>query len=369
MNKLLTSLLVIILLSSCKNMIDEEYVITQFQENSGKIDAMEFRVHKIDTFTTEQRNVWNNTGFAIIEKDEKDKLFGFSFYGKRDDSEKEYIYDSENGNGYEISKKDKTYEVEPNPNWYHTTSGGQMIPSNILVLDSIYKKVSLKVTDKTYILTYELYDDTSHNILDRINTVELKKDTFLPIKLSRSSNRTGNKASTQITLSDIKINEEVSKSIEQVKKRLEDYKIIHPEKRPINKLISKKLPLIKLPNLLDTTDIVAIHNNKITLIDFWEFWCGPCIGSFPKVEQLKDKYSSQLNIIGIMSDNPEKAIKIVKEREITFLNLIGNDELQKTFSVDSWPRYFLIDKDGVLQKEYFGFSEQIEKDIKELISK
>ena len=32
-------------------------------------------------------------------------MFGFSFYGKRDDITTEYIYDS--GNGFEISEKDK----------------------------------------------------------------------------------------------------------------------------------------------------------------------------------------------------------------------------------------------------------------------
>jgi hypothetical protein len=37
--------------------------------------------------------------------------------------------------------------------------------------------------------------------------------------------------------------------------------------------------------------------------------------------------------------------------------------------VNSWPRYFLIDNNGIIQKEYFGFSEQIEKDIEELIRK
>jgi hypothetical protein len=37
------------------------------------------------------------------------------------------------------------------------------------------------------------------------------------------------------------------------------------------------------------------------------------------------------------------------------------------FSINSWPTYFLVDKNGVIRKEYFGFSEQIEKDIKEIL--
>jgi hypothetical protein len=40
----------------------------------------------------------------------------------------------------------------------------------------------------------------------------------------------------------------------------------------------------------------------------------------------------------------------------------------KEFSIDSWPGYFLVDKNGIIRKEYFGFSDQIEKDIKEFIA-
>ena len=45
------------------------------------------------------------------------------------------------------------------------------------------------------------------------------------------------------------------------------------------------------------------------------------------------------------------------------------ETLEKTFGVNSWPRYFLVDKNGIVQKEYFGFTEDIEKDIQMYISK
>ena len=76
-----------------------------------------------------------------------------------------------------------------------------------------------------------------------------------------------------------------------------------------------------------------------------------------------------MNIIGIVSEDEENAIKLIKKKGTTFQNLIGNDELKKTFRVDSWPRYFLVDNSGIVRKEYFGFSEQIEEDIKEMIAK
>ena len=53
---------------------------------------------------------------------------------------------------------------------------------------------------------------------------------------------------------------------------------------------------------------------------------------------------------------------------MTFQNLIGTAELSEAFAVNSWPRYFLIDANGIVQHEYHGFSEAIEEDIKDILA-
>ncbi len=367
MKKILIFILTIVLFYSCKEepKIDEKFVIAKFQENSDKINFLEYRIQRIDTFA-KGGTVWNNTGIALIEKDKNDKVFGFSFYGKRDDVPKEYIYDA--GNGFEISKADRTYKVELGHYGFLGRPGGQMVHQNIFKLDSIYKNVSLTETENSYLLTYEFENDTVYNISDRIKTVELNKTNFFPIKIKQTLNQIGYKSVSQANFSDIKINKDVTNSIKELKQDFKDYTIIQPKKRQPNELLSKELPLLELPDLFDQNNIVTVNSNKLTLIDFWEVWCGPCIASFPKVENLKNKFSSELNVIGIVSEEQKDAIKLIEKKGTTFQNLIGNDELKKTFNVNSWPRYFLVDSDGIVQKEYFGFSEQIEKDIKEIIA-
>lgn len=368
MKKTLIIILTLVLFYSCKEetKIDEKYVIAQFQENADKINSLEYRIQRIDTFA-QDGTVWNNTGVALIEKDKKDKIFGFSFYGKRDDVPKEYIYDA--GNGFEISKENKTYEIEPGHFGFIGSPGGQMVHQNIFKLDTVYKNISLEETENSYLLKYEFENDTVYNVSDRIKVFELNKTNFFPIQIKQTSSNLGNKSVSQANFSEIKINEEVKSSIKELKQNFKDYAIIQPEERLPNELLSKKLPLLELPDLFDNNNIVKVNSDKLTLIDFWEVWCGPCIASFPKVENLKNKYSSELNVIGIVSEDEENAIKLIKKKRTTFQNLIGNDELKKTFRVDSWPRYFLVDNDGIVQKEYFGFSEQIEADIKNIIAK
>ncbi len=368
MKKSLIVLLTIVIFCSCKEetKIDTNYVIAKFQENANNINSLEYRMQRIDTFD-QGGTVWNNTGIALIEKDNNDKVFGFSFYGKRDDIDKEYIYDA--GNGFEISKTEKTYEVEPGHFGFIGSPGGQMVHQNIFKLDSIYKKVSVSETENSYLLSFEFENDTVYNVSDRIKVYELNKTDFFPIQIKQTSNQLGNKSVSIAKFSDVKINENVTNSIKDLKQGFQNYTIIQPKKRKPNKLLAKKLPTLELPDLFDKNKIIKVNNDKLTLIDFWEVWCGSCIASFPKVENLKNKFPSELNVIGVVSEDHENAIKLVEKKETTFQNLIGNNELEKEFGVNSWPRYFLVDKSGIVQKEYFGFSDQIEKDIKEFISK
>jgi thiol-disulfide isomerase/thioredoxin len=109
--------------------------------------------------------------------------------------------------------------------------------------------------------------------------------------------------------------------------------------------------------------------DKVTLIDFWEVWCGPCIKSLPEVEKLRSTYKDRLQVIGVVTEDKETAIKLIGKKGITFLNLFADKDYLRKFSVNSYPRYFLIDNKGVVQQEYFGFSEQIEADIKSMMAK
>lgn len=87
----------------------------------------------------------------------------------------------------------------------------------------------------------------------------------------------------------------------------------------------------------------------------------------PDVEKLKNKYDNKIQVIGIITEDKENAKKLVERKGVTFLNLIGSKDFLKTYNVISWPRYFLVDENGFILKEYFGFSEQMEKDIARLV--
>ena len=245
-----------------------------------------------------------------------------------------------------------------------------MVYKDFFKLETDYNDVQISETENSFILEYKFEDDLKNKITDKTKKLELDKNSFLPKKVTTSLKPDfGNKQSKVYLFKNLKTNENIEKNINEYIQDLNKFELIKEEKTRPNALLKKSLPAISLKNLFNEKETIEIETDKITLIDFWEVWCGPCIASFPKVEDLKNKFSSKLNIVGIVTEDKENAVKLVKKKGTSFLNLVGNKELNETFSVNSWPRYFLIDKKGIIQKEYHGFSEQIEKDIEQLIRK
>ncbi len=63
--------------------------------------------------------------------------------------------------------------------------------------------------------------------------------------------------------------------------------------------IGDAAPAIKYSKWLKGTPVSTDNNDKITVLEFWATWCGPCIAAMPHLSELAKKYEKQADFIGV----------------------------------------------------------------------
>ena len=101
-----------------------------------------------------------------------------------------------------------------------------------------------------------------------------------------------------------------------------------------------------------------ISDNKVTMINYWGTFCGPCIQEMPDLADLERKYKDQgFEIIGLTCDIvypggrfDEEALidaqEIVAELDVDYPVVVATDELNEYINSDYIPVTFFVDSHG-----------------------
>jgi thiol-disulfide isomerase/thioredoxin len=111
-----------------------------------------------------------------------------------------------------------------------------------------------------------------------------------------------------------------------------------------------------LKNILNEEVLLSSYRNKVVVLDFWATWCGPCKGSFPKMQELVNKYKADTGVVFLFIDvweskEPKKVKEMVteyiKENNFSFNVLFDeNRKVVKDYRIQAIPQKFIIDKRG-----------------------
>ena len=106
------------------------------------------------------------------------------------------------------------------------------------------------------------------------------------------------------------------------------------------------------------TSSISQFQGKILYVDFWASWCGPCLKSFPFMNELQHELGDKgLQILAInMDEKPDDAAKFLAEHPASFkVALSDNAPCATDFNVQVMPSTYLVDRNGSIRHVHLGF--------------
>ena len=112
---------------------------------------------------------------------------------------------------------------------------------------------------------------------------------------------------------------------------------------------SQAAPDGTMVNILD-----EIGKHKVTVIDFWASWCGPCRQEMPTMVKMYADYKDKgLGIVGVSLDkNKDAWTSAIKQLGLTWTQVSDlqywNNDAARLFNISSIPHTVVVGADGTI---------------------
>ena len=113
----------------------------------------------------------------------------------------------------------------------------------------------------------------------------------------------------------------------------------------------------------------SLHG-KVVLVDFWASWCGPCLQSFPWMNDLHARHGGDGLVIVAVNVDQDRALADAFLKKIPPQFRVEYDaagSLAQQFGVEAMPTSFLIDRAGRVRVRHAGFREKHREDREQQI--
>ena len=153
-----------------------------------------------------------------------------------------------------------------------------------------------------------------------------------------------------------------SKTIKKTKSAVKIYELVAPKEAEeteeaaqdgeVN--VGDKAPDFSAPNPNDNAVSLNTSLGKLTVLDFWASWCGPCRVDSPNLVKVYNTYKDKgLAIVGISLDQQKESWKKAIDNDqldwthVSYLKR-WDDPIAAIYGVRSMPQLFLLDENGVV---------------------
>ncbi len=114
------------------------------------------------------------------------------------------------------------------------------------------------------------------------------------------------------------------------------------------------------------------YRGKVVVLDFWATYCPPCLEEIPHLNELKNKYNADLQIVGLHVGGEEDEARVpefVERLKIQYDLAYPEDELSKILmgTENAIPQTFVFNRSGKLTKKIIGFDNFLKMELDEAI--
>ena len=102
---------------------------------------------------------------------------------------------------------------------------------------------------------------------------------------------------------------------------------------------------------------MADLRGKVTLVNYWATWCGPCRHEIPQLVELQERYGDQLQVIGVSTDEGDTAnvVAFAQEFQMNYPVVMATPEINRQFpGVFALPTSFVVDTEGRIVQTHVG---------------
>ncbi|HET6654729.1 MAG TPA: TlpA disulfide reductase family protein [Gammaproteobacteria bacterium] len=122
--------------------------------------------------------------------------------------------------------------------------------------------------------------------------------------------------------------------------------------------VGAPLPPLKLP---DTSgEMVPLRDDgaRVTVINFWASWCGPCLDEIPDLVTVYERWGRRgVRVIGIAVDSgtPEEIAEFTRRHDIPYPVLVADTGwARQHFGLTGVPVTLIVDERGIIRARLPG---------------
>lgn len=138
--------------------------------------------------------------------------------------------------------------------------------------------------------------------------------------------------------------------------------------------VGSSLPKLQLSDINGKTADLSQMKGRVTLLNVWATWCGPCRVEIPELIAIQNEmHSKGVDVVGISVDSPDAVDEVrdfIAEQKMNYRNLLDPEgEFAARFEASVIPISLLVDRSGKVVWIHYGLIERTNQEFQNRLQK